>query len=67
MKLLSTLARVECLVEAGAGGEGGEAGFEFGINPNEDPELRAGKGQVSHLRAWKLWPKLLVMEPYGAP
>ena len=26
------------------GGEGGEAGFEFGINPNDDPELWAALG-----------------------
>ncbi|CAE7172980.1 RPN10 [Symbiodinium pilosum] len=42
-KLLSDILLSSPIVnpegEAGAGGEGGEAGFEFGINPNEDPEL----------------------------
>ena len=27
-----------CWQAAAMGGEGGDAGFEFGINPNDDPE-----------------------------
>jgi len=43
-KLLSDVLLTSPIVSAGGeaagmGGAGGEAGFDFGINPNEDPEL----------------------------
>ena len=31
------------------GGEGGDAGFEFGINPNDDPEPRVSGGRLCML------------------